>query len=408
MTAATRAALVLVALLATATARAQETPGVESLERATCVIARIHGSTPQSAPEGLDATPSPDADLGGATAIAPDVVVTSARLIEGGDAWVVIDLHSGGPQTPVLLAAVPMHVDLESDVAFFRVDGSLPHHVPLPERAAPVDAGARVTFAGFRGWEPGRSTGRVISVADDGRVRIDLHRGDHPVGRALVDEEGRWVAIVGHDTEGAATSMSAVVAAWRRRPEAPASITPPARLATRALGFLGHECESELEDALALGHDALALADPDPFVDAFVATMLARVGLCRRHEREMMEAATDAEVTLFDQSARLARRALEASPTTRAEYLALPLLAERWPLPRPAPEEAPPAPRLGFTVVDPAPRRRPRSRGGFTTTVTRSPNGPPTGLGRGTVPGMGPEPIQSAPNGGGPSWRRGW
>ncbi len=396
--------------LAPSTSRAQTEPveALEALEGATYVVFRIEGASPEVSRDGARVTPRLDATYTAGVATAPDAVVTSARSLEGGDVWAVMDVRALERGEPAFHAATPIHVDLELDVAFLRVDASLSRFVPLPEAAAPIAPGAAVTFSGLSGFEMRRHRGTVESVETGGAMRIDLDRGDHHAGRFLTDERGRWVGIVG-DEDGDATSMAGIRAAWDRRPTTTPALHPSTQLVARALNVFGHECDlgTDPEDVLAIGREALAVETPDPFADAVLATLLTRVGLCARAERGVMDAASPTELETFDVAARLARRALARSPTTRAEYLALPLLAEGWPLPRPPIERSTSTPQLGFSIVDPPPRARPR-RGGWTTTVTRETRGGPGGgPGRGAIPGMGAEPPPGSPSSE-PSWRRTW
>lgn len=193
------ASLVLTTVGASATAQdSAAAVALRPIDRATVRIVSVRGLDVHRGPGrrthlarvGAD----PSTSHGSGVAIAPDLVLTARHVVWGAEAWVVFP---PGSTTPI--AARPVYVDPDRDIAFLHVDRALDHHVSLPE-GRQLTISERVSVSGYpldlREPMPAAASGEVSRVTRTGELHLTISVNPGHSGGPVIDAEGRIVGIV--------------------------------------------------------------------------------------------------------------------------------------------------------------------------------------------------------------------
>ncbi|MFW5876227.1 MAG: S1C family serine protease [Myxococcota bacterium] len=123
------------------------------------------------------------------------VVLTAAHVAWGSDAIAVLRPGSDEP-----MPAKVVYVDPDHDVAFLKVRGPTPHHLPLPKRAGTLQVSQRVSASGYpldvQQRYPAAVSGEVSREANDGSLQVALSVNPGNSGGPVVDDDGRLIGIL--------------------------------------------------------------------------------------------------------------------------------------------------------------------------------------------------------------------
>lgn len=331
----------LLTLAVSAPASAQEAAVVlRPIDRATVRIVSVRGLDVHTGPGRRTRVSRVAADAstshGSGVAIGPQIVLTARHVVWGAEAWVVFP-----PGTSTPIAARPIYVDPQHDIAFLFVDRALADHVPLPE-ARQLTLSERVSVSGYpldlREPIPAAASGEVSRVTRTGELHLTMTVNPGHSGGPVIDAQGRLVGIVsargrlerGVEGLAVAVTMQNVRAAHAHLPSARPALGDADRDLAQAIAFLTHIDDSDLAGHLmAIGPlvertRARQTADPDS--DVIVAGLAWNTLMELLEDRgvqqpEQLPAADRARGQFLHQSARmLADRALRTGPHIRRRF----------------------------------------------------------------------------------------
>lgn len=191
------ATMLLVGLLA-APAAAQEGVQLRPIDEATVRVIGLSGISATAGPGrttgvrrvGVD----PSMGHGSGVAISPRLVLTARHVVWGMSTWAVVPPGESAP-----IAARPVYVDLEHDVAFVEVERDLPHHIDLPGVRA-LRMNESVSVSGYpldmREPNPAAASGEVSRITRDGLLHLTMTVNPGNSGGPVIDGDGRLIGII--------------------------------------------------------------------------------------------------------------------------------------------------------------------------------------------------------------------
>jgi len=350
-------ALAVLAATLPATARAQsELVHLRPIDRATVRIMSLRGIEPLSV-EGRRTRErrvvgNVLATHGSGVAIAPNLVLTARHVVWGADAWAVLPPGSSQP-----LAARPVYVDPDHDLAFVVVDGRLPHRIALPDTDRTLTLSEEVSVSGYpldlTEYTPAAASGEVSRVTRSGALHLTLSVNPGHSGGPVIDSRGRLVGILSargrpdRGVEGLAVAvpMGPIRTAHGRIGRFSTDFDAEARDLASGMVFVagaGGDTALEHVDAiLPLLERAVEWSSVDADRDAVLAALAwnTLVELLEARNAEGMGQlppgpAQRGEI-LLGQARRLAQRALRTGPQVRRRFPVLRAIALGRVQPRP-------------------------------------------------------------------------
>lgn len=335
-----RIMLPLALLLLSAPLAAQDLVNLRPIDRATVRVVSLHGLDPASI-EGEHTrsrrvVARAATTHGSAVAITPHVLLTARHVIWAADAWAVIP---PGSSTPI--AAKPIYVDAEHDLAFLWVDGRLPHHIELPATRT-LTLSEPVSASGYpldlREPTPAATSGEVSRVTRSGQLHLSMAVNPGHSGGPVIDADGHLVGIVSargridRGVEGltVAVPLSAILAGHERLPTERPSFEQYERDLAAGIAWLAGVGDRPLLDdraqILPLLQRATTWTDANAGRDAIFAALSWNT-LIEFLESGNATALTDLPVgdralagRLLTTSRQLAERALREGPQVRRRF----------------------------------------------------------------------------------------
>lgn len=310
------------------------------IDRATVRIVSVRGLGISAAPgrrtRTRRVTADPHTSHGSGVAIEPQLVLTARHVVWGAEAWVVF---SPGSTTPI--AARPVYVDTDNDVAFIQLDRPIEHSLALPE-ARQLTLSERVSVSGYpldlREPIPAAASGEVSRVTRNGDLHLTIAVNPGHSGGPVIDGEGRLVGMLsargrpeaGVEGLAIAVTMQNLRAAHARIPPQRHTFAEADRDLARAIALLTGIEERALLDQLAEISALLVRAAGWTGGDADRDVILAALGwnalmelLEARGARaigQLPEADRGAGTALHGAAQRLAERALSLGPHIRRRF----------------------------------------------------------------------------------------
>lgn len=333
--------LLLTALGAPALARAQvDTIQLRPIDRATVRILSLRRLEPLAV-EGRRThqrrvVANTLSTHGSGVAISPNLVLTARHVVWGADHWAVIPPRSNEP-----VAARPVYVDLEHDLAIIYVDGGLQHHINIPA-PRPLMLSEPVSVSGYpldlREPIPAAASGEVSRVTRRGELHLTMNVNPGHSGGPVIDRQGNLVGIMSargradQGVEGLAVAvpLNAIVEARRQTPDERPTFQQSERDIAKAIAWLANvgdqpliEDRTEIEPLVRRASSFSAGdADRDAIFSALawnlLIELLEHTGANGVRELYPNEQATGRE--LLQSAVSLARRAYSSGPYVRRRY----------------------------------------------------------------------------------------
>lgn len=276
---------------------------------------------------------NPLSSHGSGVVVGPRLVLTARHVVWSANAWVVFAPNSNEP-----IAARPLYVDPDRDIAFLSLDEPLGDVVTgLEERRLTLSE--RVSVSGYpldlRETIPAAASGEVSRVTRNGELHLTMTVNPGHSGGPVIDSEGHLVGILSargrmdRGVEGLAIAvpMRQILAARGRLPTTPPTFTQVDRDVARVISVLAdvedrplHEQRDTIEE---LVRRAVSWEQHDPDRDALAAALAWNTLLGLLEERRandvenLPEGERDQANLLRTAAGRLARRALENGPHVR-------------------------------------------------------------------------------------------
>ena len=315
------------------------------IDRATYRIVGVRGivAEPQSpeAPVRRVAT-VPTIVHGSGVAIGPHLILTARHVVWGMNAWAVIPPGRFEP-----MAARPVFVDLERDIAFVQTEQELPHYLPLPEVRA-LRMSERVSVSGYpldlREPHPAAVSGEVSRVARDGLLHLAMAVNPGNSGGPVIDAEGHIIALIsargrpeaGIEGLAIAIPLRFILEARAQVPDQPRSFPSYAADLAHAIGLLASltptDLPTERANITALFTRAANADQMQPEHQIIFAalgwnTVVAVLEQASPSNGEAPASTRQQLMGLFRGSVRMAREALESAPHLRRRFPAIRLIA---------------------------------------------------------------------------------
>ena len=332
----------MMVLLGALTASAQDEGSVSlrPIDRATVRILSLVGMR-ISTSEGrrthtTRSVADPEAIHGSGVAIAPDLVLTAGHVVWGAEAWVVL-----APGSTLPIAARPVSVDPERDLAVLAVDRPLDHHVTIPAPHS-LTLSEHVSASGYpldvREPTPAAVSGEVSRVTRAGALHLAMLVNPGHSGGPVIDREGRLVGIISARGRLEAGVEGLVIAVGM-----PHVRTALARVPSQRPSFTDSDRDLASAITLLVGVEAGPLAPFLPRVDAIMRRAVTVPGASAERDIivaalawntliDMLEAARAPGLSglsgntlaqaqaLLGASRALARRAIDNGPHIRRQY----------------------------------------------------------------------------------------
>lgn len=340
-----RLACAVLVFAAAGQASAQDLSGTAAvalrpIDRATVRIVSVRGLGISTGPGRRTRATRVAADAmtshGSGVAIEPQLVLTARHVVWGAEAWVVFP-----PGSTTAVAARPVYVDTDNDVAFLYVDRPMEHHIPLPD-ARQLTLSERVSVSGYpldlREPIPAAASGEVSRVTRNGDLHLTITVNPGHSGGPVIDGEGRIVGMLsargrpeaGVEGLAIAVTMQNLRAAHARIPVERPSLAEPDRDLARGIALLtgieDRQLSDQLPEVAALMRRALEWPGGDPDRDVILAGLAwnALMELLEARSVRVVEqlATADQEMgTLLRTAAgRLAQRAVQHGPHVRRRF----------------------------------------------------------------------------------------
>ena len=329
-----------------------QTAALRPIDRATVRIVAIRGAATDVGPGRNTGVPRvaavPQASHGSGLAISPRLVVTAAHVTQGADSWAVIL-----PNTSEGIAARPLYVDPEHDVAVLEVAARMRHTVPLRD-VRQLQISQRLSASGYpldvREPTPAAVTGELSRVSREGLLQLAMSVNPGNSGGPVIDERGYVVGILskrGRPEQGIegiafAVPLEVLQAAVRRAGRARHRFSDAERAVAAIIPWLV-SVEADVQPARVLPMLQRCLADHDPMRaegDAIVAATSWNVLLAALERRNQPAAQGGAVVAVQAAAQQLAARTLQDSPYIRRHFPVLRVIAAGQASPQP-PASAP-------------------------------------------------------------------
>ncbi|MEQ8454815.1 MAG: serine protease [Sandaracinaceae bacterium] len=276
---------------------------------------------------------NPLSSHGSGVVIGPRLVLTARHVVWSANAWVVFAPNSNEP-----IAARPLYVDPDRDIAFLTLDSPLEEVVTgLEERRLTLSE--RVSVSGYpldlRETIPAAASGEVSRVTRNGDLHLTMTVNPGHSGGPVIDAEGHLVGILSargrmdRGVEGLAIAvpMRQILAARGRLPSPPPTFTQVDRDVAQVISVLADVEDRPLHEQSSsvalLIRRAVSWEQHDPDRDALAAALAWNTLLGLLEERRAADvenlppADRDQAALLQAASGRLARRALENGPHVR-------------------------------------------------------------------------------------------
>jgi len=336
---------VLLFMLAASPASAQDIE-LRPIDRATVRVVGVHGVQTAATGEREPRRRRVYADTvfghGSGVAIAPRLVLTARHVVWGGAAWAVM---LPGQNRPI--AARPIFVDLELDLAFLQTAEDLPDHVELPAVRS-LRMSEPVSTSGYpldlREPNPAAVSGEVSRVTRDGLLHLAMPVNPGNSGGPVVDAQGRVIAVIsqrglpqaGVSGLAIAVPLPMILASRGRIPDRPVRFPAHAGALAEAIGLLASLDASTLPDSRARIEALLGrlegygqLPPEHQMIFAALGWNMVIASMLRHEDDEgqVERSVLRAVEPTYRAAVALARRALARAPHLRRSFAAVRLIS---------------------------------------------------------------------------------